>query len=426
MFFTDKRMCLGGTVLVKLKGFQKLTLTDQALRTWFTALKIGKPKAMQVPLSAALNCVLAEDLIATESLPRFDKSAMDGYAVRSADLAGASQSKPVVLKLTQGDKVEPKQAKQACTGNPIPKGADAVVMLENTQKHNDNVEVWSQLAPGTNISKVGEDVNAGDLVVKAGARLNPYHLGLAAGLGNLHLTVAEKPKVAIIATGNEIVEVGAERASNQIYDSNKTMIAAICHELGAETTDLGIAKDNTEEIAQKIQSALKTHDAVITTGGTSVGGFDLVPDAVNKLGKPGVIVHGVALRPAMPTAVGMLEGKPVLVLSGNPVAAVIGFEVFGRPLICKMLGMEEMEPRPVVKAVLTKRITSALGRKTYVRVRVSMKGEELFAEPVSAKGSGSISTMTQSNGYIVVAENREGAAEGENVLAQMFAPVEAA
>ena len=303
---------------MKLKGFQKLTLTDQALQTWFGALKIGKPKVTQVPLKQALNRVLAEDLFAQESLPRFDKSAMDGYAVKSADLAGASQSKPVILQLTQADQVDSKQAKQVWTGNPIPKGADAVVMLENTEKRGEEVEVWSQLAPWTNVSKVGEDLKQGDLVVKAGTRLNPYHLGLAAALGFLQLKVAEKPKIAIIATGNEIAEVGTERASNQIYDSNKTMVAAMCQELGAETSDLGIAKDNTEEIAEKIQSALKTHDAIITTGGTSVGGLDLVPDAVNKLGKPGVIVHGVALRPAMPTAVGMLEGKPVLILSGNP------------------------------------------------------------------------------------------------------------
>jgi molybdopterin molybdotransferase len=200
----------------------------------------------------------------------------------------------------------------------------------------------------------------------------------------------------------------------------------MCAELGAEISDLGIAKDNTDEIAEKIQAALKTHDAIITTGGTSVGGLDLVPDAVNKLGKPGVIVHGVALRPAMPTAIGMLEGKPVLILSGNPVAAVIGFEVFGRPLICKMLGMDKTEPRPIVNAVLTRRITSVLGRKTYVRVRVTIKDGELFAEPVSAKGSGSISTMTQSNGYAVVPENREGVAEGETVIVQMFGIMEAA
>ena len=412
--------------MVKLKGFQKLTLTDQALQTWFNVLQIGKPKVVAVPLQDVLHRVLAEDLIAHEDLPRFDKSAMDGYAVKSADLVGASQSKPAVLQLTQAEHVGDKQAKQVWTGNPIPEGADAVVMLENTEKRGGELEVWSQLAPWTNVSKVGEDIKKGDLVVEAGTRLNPYHLGLAAALGYTKLKVAEKPKIAILATGNEIAEVGTERASNQIYDSNKTMVAAMCHELGAQTTDLGIAKDNTDEIAQKIQSALKTHDIIITTGGTSVGGLDLVPDAVNKLGKPGVVVHGVALRPAMPTAVAMLEGKPVLILSGNPVAAVIGFEVFGRPLICKMLGMSQTEPRPIVKAVLTRRITSALGRKTYVRVRVTMKNGELFAEPVSAKGSGSISTMTQSNGYVIVPENREGVSEGETVVVQMFGSLEVA
>lgn len=167
-------------------------------------------------------------------------------------------------------------------------------------------------------------------------------------------------------------------------------------------------------------------DAVVTTGGTSVGGLDLVPDAVNRLGKPGVLVHGVAVRPAMPTALAMLEDKPVLILSGNPVAAIIGFEVFGRSMVCRLLGMAETEPRPMLKAVLSRRVASALGRKTYVRVRVTLKQGEFIAEPVSAKGSGSISTMTQSNGFLVVPENREGVGEGETVTVSMFGVVEAA
>jgi molybdopterin molybdotransferase len=202
------------------------------------------------------------------------------------------------------------------------------------------------------------------------------------------------------------------------------MISAMCRELGAETIDCGIAKDKVDEIADKIEKALKTQDAVITIGGTSVGGLDLVPDAVNKLGKPGVVVHGVALRPAMPTALAVLEGKPVLILSGNPVAAVIGFEVFGRPMVCMLLGMRETEPRPVLKAVLARRVASALGRKTYVRVHVTLKDGEFYAEPVSAKGSGSISTITQSNGFIVVPENREGVSEGEKVIVHMFGSLE--
>jgi len=411
--------------VVKLKGFQKLTRTDKALEKWFSTLKIGKPDTELVLLQEALGHILAEDLVAPEDVPRFDKSAMDGYAVRSSDLAGATQFKPVILKLTEKAQIAEKEARQIWTGNPIPKGADSVVMLENTQKNGDKVEVWSQLSPWTNVSKIAEDTKKGAVTAKAGVRLNPYHLGLTAAFGITELRVAKKPQIAIITTGNEITELGTKRLEHQIFNSNKTMVAAMCRELGAEPVNLGIAKDDTEEISNKIRQALQSCDAVITTGGTSVGGLDLVPDAVNGLAKPGVVVHGVALRPAMPTAVAVLNGKPVLILSGNPVAAVIGFEVFGRALICRMLGMPQTEMRPVLSAKLVKRVTTALGRKNYVRVLVTQKNGELVAEPVSAKGSGSMSTMTQSNGYLIVEENREGVSEGENVTIHMFASVEA-
>jgi molybdopterin molybdotransferase len=409
--------------LVKLKGFQKLTSTDKALQTWFDALKI-QPKQTTVPLHDALGRVLAEDLVAAEDLPRFNKSAMDGYAVKAADLVGATQFKPVVLQLTQVSQIEAKQARQIWTGNPIPKGADAVVMLENTKTASVNLQVFGQLAVGDNVSKQGEDIKAGAVALTGGLRLNPYHIGLAAALGFSELNVFEKPKIAILATGNELAEVGSKPAENQIYDSNKTILQAQCRELGAETIDCGIAKDNLAEIAQKIGQALKLADVVITTGGTSVGGFDLVPDAVNSLGKPGVIVHGVALRPAMPTAVAALENKPVMILSGNPVAAIVGFEVFGRPLISKMIGLKCEEQRPMLSAVMAKKVSGALGRKTYVRVKVKLSGNQLLAYPVSAKGSGTITTMTESNGFVVIPQNREGLTEGETVFVHMFANLE--
>ena len=219
---------------------------------------------------------------------------------------------------------------------------------------------------------------------------------------------------------------GTKLGGSKIYDSNRIMFSQICRELGVETNDFGLVKDNVDEIADKIQVALKTMDAVITTGGTSVGALDLVPDVVNKLGKPGVIVHGVALRPGMPTAVAVLEGKPVLILSGNPVAAIIGFEEFGRPMVCRMLGMNQTLPRPMLKASLTRRVADALGRKTYLRVHVSMKGGEFFAEPVSTKGPGSISTMTQSNGYVIISESIGSLAKGEMVMVHMFDSLEVA
>ena len=270
----------------------------------------------------------------------------------------------------------------------------------------------------------GEDVKKGQIIAKVGTRLNPYHIGLAAALGYSKLKVFVKPKIAILATGNEIVEVGTQPGEHQIYDSNKVMLSAMCAELGAEIVDCGIVKDDLEVITEKISQALKNADALITTGGTSVGGLDLVPEAINKVGKPGVIAHGLTLRPAMPTGVAVLENKPVMILSGNPVASVIGFEVFGRPAICKLSGLNKTEERPMLKATMSRKISGALGRKNYVRVLVKVKDGAFVAEPVSAKGPGAISTMTLSNGFVIIPENREGLTDGETVTVLMFAPLE--
>ncbi|MCW4007756.1 MAG: molybdopterin molybdotransferase MoeA [Candidatus Bathyarchaeota archaeon] len=410
--------------MARLKGFQKLTFADEALQKWLGTLQISPPRQVTVSLGEALNRVSAVDITAQEDLPRFDRSAVDGYALKAEDTTGASQFKPVVLSLTASDTIATKQARQIWTGNPLPRGADAVVMLENTKLRDGKLEVWTQLAKGGNVSKKGEDVKKGDKIIKAGTRLSPYHLALLAALGNSEIKVAEKPQIGILATGNELVEAGATPSENQIYESNRVMLSALCREIGAEPVDFGIAKDDLAEITEKLKAALQKCDAVVTSGGTSVGGFDLVPEAVNNLGKPGVITHGVAIRPAMPTALAVVEGKPVLILSGNPVAAAIGFEVFGRPLICKLLGMPQTEQRPVVNAVMARRVATALGRKTFVRVHVTIRNGVFIAEPISARGSGIISTMTRSNGFVIVPENREGVAEGESVMVHLFGSVE--
>jgi molybdopterin molybdotransferase len=409
---------------VRLKGFQKLTLADEALQTWLNVLRVKRCSEVTVLLNEALNRVLAEDIVAKDDLPSFDKSAVDGYALRAEETTGASQFKPVIFQITEVEEVNSEQARQIWTGNPIPKGANAVVMIENTKRSDGKLEAWVQLATGGNVSKKGEDVKKGENIVKAGTRLKPYHLALLSAMGNSEAKVVEKPRIGILATGNELAEAGSKPSENQIFESNRVMLSAMCHELGAEPVDLGIAKDDLAEIAEKLKMGLRKCDAVITSGGTSVGGLDLVPEAVNNSGKPGVIVHGIALRPAMPTALAELDGKPIMILSGNPVAAIIGFEVFARPLICKMLGMNREEPRPTVNAVMTRKVATALGRKTFVRVRVTQKNGECFAEPVSARGSGAISTMTRGNGFVIVPENREGVAEGELVTVRLFGNVE--
>jgi molybdopterin molybdotransferase len=413
--------------LSKLKGFQKLTFTYEALQTWFNVLQVQRCRGVTIPLTEAFNRVLAEDMVAQEDLPRFDRSAVDGFAVKSEDTTGASQPKPLLFRLSEADVLPdngPRYAKSVWTGSPIPRGTNAVVMLENTLKKDEKMEISVQVAPYDNVSRKGEDIKKGETAVKAGTRLKPYHLALLGALGNTEVAVTEKPKIAILATGNELAQTGTERSEKQIYESNRVMLLAMCSELDAEPLDLGVATDDVNEISEKIQIALKIADAVITTGGTSVGGLDLVPEAVNKTGEPGVVIHGIAIRPAMPTALAMLENKPVLILSGNPVAAITGFEIFARPLICKMLGLPKEETRPTVKAKMTRKITTALGRKNFVRVKVTQKNDDFKAEPVSAKGSGTLTTMTKANGYVIVPENREGLAEGEAVTVHLFGDIE--
>lgn len=411
---------------MRLKGFQKLTSVDDALQVFFSTLQMKRLRIVIVPLSSALDRVLAEDIIAKVDLPRFDRSAVDGYTVRAEDTVGATQFRPKTLQLTDRDVIGDKQTKQVWTGTPIPKGANAVVMLEDTKRIRDKIEVWSPVTPGENVSKRGEDIRKGEVAASAGMRLKPQHLGLIAAFGVGEVNVFEKPKIAILATGNELVELGGKLRGNQIFEVNKLVLSSLCSELGAETLGLGIARDNVDEISAKLKLGLEKADAIITSGGTSVGGSDLVPEAVNKIGKPGVLVHGVAMRPAMPTALAIVDGKPVLILPGNPVAAMVGFEVFGRPLIFRMLGLRQAKCRFVAHAKMTRKVATTLGRKNFVRVSVFQHNHELFAEPVSARGSSMISTMTRANGYVVVSENREGLEEGELVSVQMFDNVKVA
>jgi molybdopterin molybdotransferase len=406
--------------LARLKGFTKLTNVDGALQTFLAQLKPEKLDSEQIPLSKALGRVTAKDIRAKYNLPLFDRSAVDGYALQAKDTFGVSAFNPKVFKLTDG-KVHENEAKELWTGKPVPEGADAVVMLEYTKKFDDKIEVQKAVTPGRNVSKMGEDVIKGNVAVEAGIRLNPHHLGLLGALGESNVAVVRKPKVAILATGNELVEMGQKLEHGKIVETNRLMFSSLCKELGAEPLNLGLAKDDLDEISAKIKEGLKQADAVITTGGTSVGYPDLVPLAVNKLGKPGIVVHGVAIRPGMPTALAILEGKPVFVLSGNPVAATVGFEAFARPTLLKMLGVDEA--RPAVEAKLTRRVAGVLGRRVFLRVRVFEKDCSFFAEPVRVTGSGVITTMTKANGYVIIPEDREGVDEDESVRVHLFSSI---
>jgi len=403
---------------VRLKGFEKLTNVDLALSSFLEQLKPERLDSERMSIHAALGRVTAEDTRAKYHLPPFDRSAVDGYALKAKDTFGVSAFNPKIFKLTE-NKVRENEAREIWTGNPVPEGADSVVMLEYTERLENKIEVGMAVTPGENVSKRGEDVTKGGVAIKAGTRLSPHHLGLLAALGETHVDVVRKPRVAILSTGNELVELGHKLESGQIVETNQLIFSSMCRELGAEPLELGIAKDDLREITAKIKEGLDKADVIITTGGTSVGYPDLVPTAVNQLGKPGVIVHGVAMRPGMPTALAILKGKPIFILSGNPVAATIGFEVFVRPLLLRLLGIKR-ESRPIIKAKLTRRVAAALGRRVFLRVRVFERNGSFFAEPVRVKGSGVLTTMTKANGYVIIPENREGLEEGESVMVHLF------
>jgi molybdopterin molybdotransferase len=313
-------------------------------------------------------------------------------------------------------------AREIWTGNAVPEGATAVVMLEHTRKLKNGIEIVQPVTPGENVSRKGEDIKKDEIALEAGTGINAYHAGLLAALGISEVDVVRKPQIAIISTGNELVELGKGLFSNRIINSNRFVLSGLCRELGAEPEYLGIARDDEEDIRAKIVEGLAKADIVITTGGTSVGVADLVPLVISKLNKRAIVVHGVAMRPAMPTALGILERKPVFVLSGNPVAAVFGFEVFVRPTIFKLLGVHN-ELRSWVEAVLVRRVAGALGRRVYLRVKAFERKGELLADPVLAKGSGLLSSLTKANGYVVISEDREGLEKGEKVTVHLFSPV---
>jgi molybdopterin molybdotransferase len=405
--------------LAQLEGFKKLANVDEALSIFLKTLKLKYLPATKVSLQFALERILAKDITANDDLPSFDRSAVDGYAIRAQDSFEASQFNPKTLVLTESEEVGENEAKQIWTGNALQKGADAVIMLEYTRRVNGKIDIWKPVTPGENVSKRGEDIIKGQVALKAGTRLKSHHLGLLGALGEAYVNVVRRPKVAILSTGNELVELGHTPKFGQVIAINRLILSNLCLELGAEAYNLGIAKDDVDKIADKIREGLKQADVIITTGGTSVGHADLVPIAVNQIGKPGVIVHGVAMRPGMPTALAILAKKPVFVLSGNPVAAMVGFEVFVRPVLLRMLGIES-ESKPVLKAKLTRRVSSVLGRRVFLRVYAFEREGEFFAEPIRVRGSSILSTMTKANGYVIIPENCEVLEEGEWVLVHLF------
>jgi molybdopterin molybdotransferase len=395
------------------EGFKHLTRIDDALQIFFEAL--GKPtiRFQNVPVTKALGRIVAEDIGASQSLPPTDRSVMDGYAVRSEDVRDANDQTPAILKLSGESKlgelckatVNPGTGVAVATGSMIPPGADTVVIVERTKPMpGGKIAVYAPAGPWQSISKRGEDVSPGRLVLTRGHRLLPHDLGILKALGFSKVRVVRKPVISLISTGNELADFLKKGEFWKIVDINRVVLAGMVERLGAEPLDLGIVKDREGSILRAIRKGLRISDVVVVTAGSSVGKRDLVPECVNRLGKPGMLVHGIAMRPSMPTGLGVVNGKPILSLPGFPVSAIFAFRAFGRPLIARLLGTREPEEL-VLKAILKERISGPTGYRTFVRVVVESSDDGLIAKPLMLQRSSALMSMVAANGIVTIPEN---------------------
>jgi molybdopterin molybdotransferase len=380
--------------------------------------------AEDVPLTAALGRVLAEDAIAGENLPSFVNSAMDGYAVRFADTRGASPESPRRLRLAgevpagrvyEGT-VGHGEAVRILTGAPLPDGADAVLQQELTETGDGWVGLLAEVPAGTNLRWPGDDVRQSSLLVPGGTELGPAEIALLAALGMSPIRVRRRPRVAILSTGDELASLGESLQPGQIHESNSTYLAAAVVRAGAEPILLGVARDRAEELRVKFEQA-RAADFVLTSGGVSVGDYDLVKQILSERGDIGF--WRVAMRPGKPVAFGMLGDTPLLGLPGNPVSAAVTFELFGRPAIRTMLGCRQIE-RPVVEVVLDGGDIPRGDRRHYVRVRLESRGGTLVARSTGDQGSHIISSLRSATALLVV-EIGEGAVHaGEHLPALLL------
>ncbi len=376
----------------------------------------------RIAVAQALDRILAEDLLAPQDLPPFPRSMMDGYAVVASDTADASPDSPVRLHLAgeipMGQitslTIGRGQCAQVHTGGMIPPGSDAVVMVEHTrQPAPETIEILQPVAPGEHVVQVGEDVRRGERVLPAGHQLRPQDLGGLLALGLTEVTVARAPRVGILSQGDEVVPPEQTPGPGQVRDINSYTLAALTHRAGGIPVQLGIAPDKPDVLEAMARHGWETNDLLVISAGSSVSDRDVTGDIINALGRPGVLVHGVSVRPGRPTILAVCEGKPVFGLPGNPVSAMVTFNLFVARAIRAMMGAPMPPPR-AISARLTRDISSVVGREDYVQVRLEQRDGEWWAEPFFGKTM-LIYTLVRSDGVIHIPVDREGLHAGEEV-----------
>ncbi len=386
-------------------------------------LSVVQPLApLQLGLMDAHGCVLTEDVVAPAPLPAFDNSSMDGYAVRAADVAAAREGSPVVLPVT-GDvaagpasplRVQPGVCVRIMTGAMMPAGADAVVPVEWTDGGVAQVAISRAPAVGANVRAIGEDVAAGETVLTDGTYLGAVQVGLAAAVGRSRVLVRPRPRVVVVSTGSELTEAGQPLTPGRIYDSNSLALTAAAIEAGAIAYRVGIVPDDPRRLAATLEDQLVRADLLVTSGGVSVGAYDVVKEVLSRLGTVGF--DKVAMQPGMPQGFGTIgpDSTPVFGLPGNPVSALVSFEAFVRPALRKMLGATPIE-RPKVRAVTTKALTSSPGKRSFLRVALEVKKGAYVVTPVSGPGSHLLAGLSRANALAVIPEDVEKVPVGEPV-----------
>jgi molybdopterin molybdotransferase len=389
--------------------------------------------AEQAPLLSALDRVLAEDVTAATSIPPFDNSAMDGYAVVAADTAQVPITLRVVGHIAAGDTIEltrvrAGEAVRIMTGAPVPPGADAIVRFEQTvietpdtavlqHPQGDEVQVLASVRAGDNVRRAGEDVTAGQVVLRAGALVRPPEIAMLAALGFGRVWVHRRPRVAILATGDELIGIDELLSPGKIRNVNEYSSAAMVLRCGGEPLCLGIARDRMEHLRAKVEEGLALRpDLFVTSAGVSVGDFDMVKDVLASEGR--MEFWSVAMKPGKPMAFGNVRGVPLIGLPGNPVAAMISFDQFVRPAILKMAGRRSWR-KPAVRALAEDDFENS-GRRNYVRATVERRGDTYYARTTGEQGSGMLSSLVRANGLMVVPEGVTHVRAGESIEVQML------
>ncbi len=414
-------------ITIMLKPFFRVVSLDEAK----AGLQIIKPLGAEfAELDGALFRVLAESIKADQDSPAFDRATMDGYAVRSIDSFGSTESSPslfnVVGEVSMGEfpkmKLKRGEAVKIWTGGVLPANADSVVMIEYAEELGGNaLEVLKAVAPFDNMVRRGEDYRRGEVLLNAGLRLRPQDLGLLASLGTTKVKVHRSPKVALISSGDEIVPANQTPPPGCVRDVNRHSLFAGIREVFAQPIWVGLAADTLKSVSSLIRSGLEQSDVVIISGGSSMGSRDYVIQAISDAPDSKILAHGISMSPGKPLILGLIDSKPVVGLPGHPISALVCFDQLVVPIIRRLAGEVSLQPflRPQIRASLTRNVASKEGRLDFVRVKLSRVGDEYLATPFMAK-SGMVSAMPRSHAYLKIPVGCEGYYKGRTVTVYLF------